>query len=150
MLAMAQFLCTRAEPKLVSRAIPLNISYADSKQYYKPWELLPGDAERIQQQVADTEALIDREIQEFNRRHKTDLQPEERPREKVKDSAAETEGEHHAESSSVPPVAESDSTNPLPPVQAPESGPAPVVAERDPLEENGEVVVEGDEDTVIY
>jgi hypothetical protein len=112
--------------------------------------LLAGDAERIQQQVADAEALIDREIQEFNRRHKTDLQPEQRPREKIEDSAEETEGEHHAESSTVPPVAESDSTNPLPPVQALESGHVPISAERDPLEENGEVVVEGDEDTVIY
>jgi hypothetical protein len=115
--------------------------------------LLPGDAERIKEQIADTEALIEREIQEFNERHKTELQLEERPREEEgKDSAGETEGEHHAESSPVPPVAESDSTNPLPPVQAPapESGQVQVLTERDPLEENGEVVVEGDEDTVIY
>jgi hypothetical protein len=150
---MAQFLCTRSEPKLVSEEFHLNTSYANSNQYYKPWELLPGDAERIQQQIADTEALIDREIQEFNQRNKTDLQPEERPRGNMKDSAAETEGEHHAESSPippVPPVAQSDSTNPLPPVQATESAPVTVLAERDPLEENGEVVVEGDEDTVIY
>ncbi len=63
-----------------------------------------------------------------------------------------TEGEHHAESSPVPRVAESDSTNPLPTVQAqaPESSQVHILAERDPLEENGEVVVEGDEDTVIY
>ena len=116
--------------------------------------MLPGDAERIKEQIADTEALIEREILEFNKRHKTELKPEERPREEeAKDEAEETEGEHHAESSPVPPVAESDSTNPLPPVQAqaPESGSdVHVLAERDPLEENGEVVVEGDEDTVIY
>lgn len=116
--------------------------------------MLPGDAERIKVQIADTEALIEREIQEFNKRHKTQLQPEERPRpeEERKDEAAETEGEHHVESSPVPPVAESDSTNLLPPVQeqAPKSGNDHVTAERDPLEENGEVVVEGDEDTVIY
>jgi hypothetical protein len=117
--------------------------------------LLPGDAERIKEQKADTEALIESEIQEFNRRHKTELQPEERPREEeAKNEAAETEGEHHAESSLVPRVAESDSTNPLPTVQAqapaPGSAQGQVLAERDPLEENGEVVVEGDEDTVIY
>lgn len=154
MLAMAQFLCTKSEPKLVSPAPLSTFSALTPKQYYKPWELLPGDAERIKEQITDTEALIEREIQEFNKRHKTQLLPEERPREEeAKDEAAETEGEHHAESSPVPPVAESDSTNPLPPVQAqaPQSGSdVHVLAERDPLEENGEVVVEGDEDTVIY
>lgn len=122
--------------------------------------MLPGDAEQIQQQIADVEALIDREIQEFNRRHKTELRAEERPREMMEDSAAETEGEHHAQSSPVPvPLvasSDSESTNPILPVQAPvpASSPIPVpvsvTAERDPLEENGEVVVEGDEDTVIY
>lgn len=157
MLAMAQFLCTKSEPKLVSIFPAIHVFSADSLQYYKPWELLPGDAERIKEQIADTEALIEREILEFNRRHMTELQPEGRPREEeAKNEAAETEGEHHAESSPVPRVAESDTTNPLlPTVQA--QAPAPeraqegqVLAERDPLEENGEVVVEGDEDTVIY
>ena len=116
--------------------------------------MLPGDAERIKEQIADTEALIEREIQEFNKRHKTQLRPEERRRseEETKDETAETEGEHHEESSPLPPVAESDSTNPLLPVQeqALESGNDHATTERDPLEENGEVVVEGDEDTVIY
>lgn len=122
-------------------------------QYYKPWELLPGDAEQIKTQIVDTEALIGREIQEFNSRHKTDLQQEERPKEDEKKAeTAETEGEHHAESSPVPPVAKSDTTNPLPTIQAqaPESSQIHNVAEKDSLEENGEVVVEGDEDTVIY
>jgi len=59
-------------------------------------------------------------------------------------------GEHHADSSPVPTVAESDSTNPLPSTQVPESARAHISADRDPLEENGEVIVEGDEDTVIY
>jgi hypothetical protein len=71
---------------------------------------------------------------------------EERPREEeTKDEVAETEGEHHAESSPVPPVArESDSTNPLPSVQeqAPKSENDYATAEKDMLEENGKVVVE--------
>jgi hypothetical protein len=115
--------------------------------------LLPVEAEQVKEQIADTEALIEREIQEFNERHKTELRPEERPKEdERRDSARETEGEHHTESSPVLPVAESDSTNSLPLVQenVRESGNDHVTVERDPLEENGEVVVEGDEDTVIY
>jgi hypothetical protein len=115
---------------------------------------MPKDDERIKEQISDTKALIEREIQEFNKRHKTQLLAEECPRkEEAKDEAVETEGDHHAESSPVPPVAqESDSTNPLPSMQeqAPKSGNDYATAEKDMLEENGEVVVEGDEDTVIY
>ena len=152
---MAQFLCTKSEPKLVSQAFAFIYPALTQEQYYKPWELLPGDAERIKAQVADTEALIQREIQDFNRLHKTESQSEERPREDARkeEETAETEGEHHAESSPVPHVDESDTTNPLLPTvkaQAPESGQVHNVAEKDSLEENGEVVVEGDEDTVIY
>jgi hypothetical protein len=123
--------------------------------------LLPGDAERIKEQIADTEALIEREIQEFNKRHKTELQSEEPPGDEVaKNEVTGIQGEHHAESPPVRRVAESDSTNSLPtaqahdlaptPTQAPESFQRPTLPEKDPSEENGEVVVEGDEDTVIY
>jgi hypothetical protein len=59
-------------------------------------------------------------------------------------------GEHCVESSSDPSVAVAESTNPSPLEQAPEPTSLHVSNERDALEESGEVVVEGDEDTVIY
>ena len=63
-------------------------------------------------------------------------------------------GEHHTESTPVPHPATSDTTNPLPSaqaqVQAPDSGRVNKSVERVSEEDNGEVIVEGDEDTVIY
>jgi len=128
MLAMAQFLCTKTEPKL----------------YYKPWELLPGDEDRIKKQVAEAEALIEREVQEFKQRHNIKETPADKPSE-------ETVGEHQVESSSVPAVAVAatvtDSTNPNAHAQL--SQPSSHM-ERDPSDENGEVLVEAEEDMVIY
>ncbi len=112
--------------------------------------MLPGDAERIKEQIADTEALIEREVREFKNSHNIETEPEEKSADKPDGLGEETAGEHHAESSPVPLLPKSDSTNILPPVQASEPSPTHVIAERDSLEENGEVVVEGDEDTVIY
>jgi hypothetical protein len=63
-------------------------------------------------------------------------------------------GEHHTESTPVPHPAASDTTNPLSfaqaQVQAPDSGRINKSVERVSEEDNGEVIVEGDEDTVIY
>ena len=39
-------------------------------QYYKPWELLPDEGDRIEKQIADTEAQINRELAEFEERRK--------------------------------------------------------------------------------
>ncbi|KAF2233492.1 hypothetical protein EV356DRAFT_503575 [Viridothelium virens] len=49
MLAMARFLHTESEPKL----------------YYKPWELRLEEEDRINQQIADAEAQISREVLNF-------------------------------------------------------------------------------------
>ena len=38
-----------------------------SEQYYKPWELLPEESERIKIQIEDAEALVTREEEEFYR-----------------------------------------------------------------------------------
>ena len=104
--------------------------------------------ERIKEQIANTEALIEQEVKEFKTLHGIEPLPEDRS---TGDTAVEeTVGEHHTDSSPVIPVAESDSTNPLSSTQVPESGRTQTSAERDPLEENGEVIFEGDEDTVIY
>lgn len=96
---------------------------------------------------------MDREVRDFKERHGLHLPQEIHPAEKDSGSAEETVGEHQTEPSPVPPVAGSDptdATNPLPSAQAPDPGNVQVLAEKDPLEENGEVIVEGDEDTVIY
>jgi hypothetical protein len=107
--------------------------------------LLPRDEDHIKKQIADAEALIDRELEEFQARH---------PREEGRDSSAEsktngtskeTVGEPQTESPSVSNV---DTTN-ISPAQAPQSD--QVTAEKQAQEEhNGEVVLENEEDTVIY
>jgi hypothetical protein len=66
MLAMAQFLHTKTEPKLVSNEANPIWPSPDLLQYYKPWRLLPGDDEKLKEQIADAEAIVDREVREFN------------------------------------------------------------------------------------
>ncbi|KAH8770241.1 pinin/SDK/memA/ protein conserved region-domain-containing protein [Hyaloscypha sp. PMI_1271] len=129
MLAMAQFLSTKAEPKL----------------YYKPWELLPRDEDRIRKQIVDAEALIEREVDEFYTRHPKENGRDSSAESKTNGASKETVGEPQLESPSVSNV---DTTN-LSPVQAPQS--EKVKAEKQAQEEhNGEVVLENEEDTVIY
>lgn len=127
MLAMANFLCTKSQPKI----------------YYKPWEILPSEADRIKEQIAEAEAFIEREVTEFEKRYpKIDAISE---RENT-NTSKETVGEPQAEPTSVSNVS-IDTTNP--PVQEPRS--ERVTTERTtPEENNGEVVVEAEEDTVIY
>ncbi|GIZ45462.1 hypothetical protein CKM354_000862700 [Cercospora kikuchii] len=49
MLSKANFLQTRAEPKL----------------YYRPWDLLPDEEDLVEQQIKDAQAQIDRELVEW-------------------------------------------------------------------------------------
>ncbi|KAF2205238.1 hypothetical protein GQ43DRAFT_386126 [Delitschia confertaspora ATCC 74209] len=51
MLAMAHSLRTQSEPRI----------------YYKPWELTAEQEEQIVEQVAETQDIIDREVEEFNK-----------------------------------------------------------------------------------
>ncbi|KAH9204333.1 pinin/SDK/memA/ protein conserved region-domain-containing protein [Leptodontidium sp. 2 PMI_412] len=128
LLAMANFLCTKAEPKI----------------YYKPWELLPRDEERIKTQIKEAEAIIERETSQFDSRYPN--RPGKKEKEERSNSTSkETVGEPQAESPSVSKV--DDTTNS--PVQIPQS--EQHKAEKQAQEEhNGEVVVENAEDTVIY
>lgn len=130
MLAMAHFLCTKTEPKV----------------YYKPWELLPRDEERIKSQIAEAEALINQEEKEFKARHSTltdsPISKDNEKQKKANNTSDEMVGELLAEPPSAT-TKELDTTN----KQAPESGETAKVS----LElHNGEVVVENEEDTVIY
>ncbi|KAL3419161.1 nuclear protein [Phlyctema vagabunda] len=127
-LAMAHFLCTKTEPKL----------------YYKPWELLPGDEERINSQIADAKAIAEREVADFRARHPppaTTTGEADDTATITNSTSKETVGEPLAETPSAPDV--KDTTN----IQAPASAEAD--KELSDIH-NGEVVVEAEEDTVIY
>ncbi|TVY93289.1 hypothetical protein LAWI1_G000684 [Lachnellula willkommii] len=128
MLAMANSLTTNAEPKL----------------YYKPWELLPREEERIKEQIAEAEALIAREVDEFYARYPKAHVEESSAKEKANITSKETVGEPRTESPSVSKAV--DTTNDTPVTQSDQ-----VTAEKQSMEEHiGEVVVENEEDTVIY
>ncbi|KAG4411563.1 hypothetical protein IFR04_015302 [Cadophora malorum] len=128
LLAMAHFLCTKSEPKI----------------YYKPWELLPRDEERIKSQIREAEATIERETSQFDLRHPNRPGRTEKE-ERSNSTSKETVGEPQAESPSVSKVADTTNSH----VQIPQS--EQNETEKQAQEEhNGEVVVENDEDTVIY
>lgn len=129
-------------------------------QYYKPWELQPAQEELIKQQLSDTQAQIDHEVAEFARRH---------PRTSDDGSGLEKEGavpNGKSENRPVgeqdavsPPISNSlsntndvsadvDTTNTSSTVQAShDQNSSPVTAQE---EHNGEVLMENDEDAVIY
>jgi len=131
-LAIAQFLSTKAQPKL----------------YYLPWKLGPEDEERIKSQIAEAEALIEREVAEFHAQHPKEKTQEKTETEETNGTSEETVGEPATESPSVPTLALLvDTTNR--PAQARQSD--QTKTDKHALEEhNGEVVVENEEDTVIY
>ena len=107
--------------------------------------MLPRDEDQIKKQISDAEALIKREVDEFYTRHPKEDVEDPSARSKTNGTSKETVGEPQLESPSVPNV---DTTN-ISPVQAPQSD--EVKAEKQAQEEhNGEVVLENEEDTVIY
>lgn len=155
MLARAHFLSTKTEPKLVCATNPIYYMLsANMPQYYKPWEPLPEEVDRIKQQISEVEALIKRELDEFDKSH-----PEEPSKEaptleeeKIDTSSKETVGEPHTESPpisnvDVEPVKPIEPTNPH--VQTPQPDQS-ATGEHSSGEHNGEVLVEAEEDTVIY
>jgi L-lactate utilization protein LutC len=111
--------------------------------------LLLGDAERIAEQITNTERIIHHEVQEFEKRHHVEQREEENKVGITHSEAGAAEGGQHMESSS-PRVDESGTMYPTSSISAPESSHGHIAVEKDSLEENGEVVVERDEDTVIY
>ncbi|RDW59463.1 hypothetical protein BP6252_12550 [Coleophoma cylindrospora] len=132
MLAMAHFLCTKAEPKL----------------YYKPWEMLPGDEERIKAQIDEAEATIAREVDDFRNRHPK-IEEASATDEQMRESASqEAVGEPHTESASVSQEVVNPATTTTTDAQVSASAEE---ARNEAFElHNGEVVVEAEEDTVIY
>ncbi|SLM37632.1 Pinin/SDK/MemA protein [Lasallia pustulata] len=142
MLAASQFLQTEAEPKL----------------YYKPWELLPGDVVKITSQIEETEAVIEREISELDSRpengedltHDTDENPVAEPTE-ITTNAPETVGQEVKSAESSLPTTNPDTNSIISLV--PENSHVSAAAPEAPKENGddaGEVVLEAEEDTVIY
>lgn len=148
LLSRAHFLSTKTEPKLVCANNPSNYMLsADHLQYYKPWEPLPEEEIRIKRQISEIEALIKRELEEFNNSHPEESSKEAPiPEEKIDSSSKETVGEPHIE---PPPISNADVDPPNPPTKPPQPDQS-ATGEHSLEEHNGEVVVEADEDTVIY
>jgi hypothetical protein len=108
--------------------------------------------------------LIEREVQDFRQRHNIPREKDDVPMAEDGDSqnhkidndndrAEETVGEHLAESTPEAPPAANDTTNPPPTTTLPaaeDQGGSKTSPERDLQDDSGEVIVEGDEDTVIY
>ncbi|CAF9934158.1 MAG: hypothetical protein ALECFALPRED_005873 [Alectoria fallacina] len=146
MLAQAHFLQTRSEPRL----------------YYKPWELSPSDEQKIKAQVEAVEESIEREAKQWDidnvatndEAHPPtngDADPPETQEEdaRVVDTVgAATNGEDP----SSPKLSEDTNVNDT--IASMDSGEKEMPAE--PSEaakdhgDNGEELVEGEEDTVIY
>lgn len=127
---MANSLSTKTEPKLVYCTVTYQISKLISLKYYKPWQLQTGQEERIKNQIAEAEALIEREVADFEARHPKEATPGKIEAEDTNGTSKETAGEPATESPSVLSLAPTDTTN------------VPAQAEKPALEEhNGEVVV---------
>ncbi|KAK3667723.1 hypothetical protein LTR22_001538 [Elasticomyces elasticus] len=148
-LKMANFLQTSSEPKL----------------YYKPWELRPDEEDRIEQQLKEAEALIERELAAFEGRtvrvieethEDRDVEPKEVNGHSEEALAADVQAEAEPELATAQPTANAEldttandevgdidkATTPLPEVVA--------ATEQKQEDDDGDHVVEGDEDTVIY
>lgn len=100
----------------------------------------PEDGERIKIQIAETEDIIEQELAVYEGREPKERKPIEA--ETTNNTSKETLGEPQTES---PSAANTDTTND---VQEPES--VPDTKGHVQEEHNGEVVVENEEDTVIY
>lgn len=176
LVAMAHFLKTRTEPALVcesSRRSCDSIADGGMIQYYKPWQLRPGDDAVIREQVKDAEATVAREVADFDSRYP----PEAFVREDLKPASTEEQPKQQDTSEQQP---ESRSDHPSAPEPQPESrepqettdmvGAQTNTEQREPVRtdtpangadeaahqqsdahhDDGGEVVEDKEDTVIY
>ncbi|KAL9135581.1 MAG: hypothetical protein Q9175_003230 [Cornicularia normoerica] len=146
MLAQAHFLRTRSEPRL----------------YYKPWELSPGDEEKIKVQVEEAKQSIEREATQWDidTVATNDEAPPstnggaDPPETKEEDAqvvdtvGAATNGEEPSNPKRSEDTNMNDTVASIGPGEK-EMPDEPSEAIKD-LGDNGEEVVEGEEDTVIY
>ncbi|KAI9851222.1 MAG: hypothetical protein M1838_004234 [Thelocarpon superellum] len=147
-LAMAHFLQTTTEPRL----------------YYKPWDLLRSDEARIKSQIADAEATIERECHDFETRRRKDTTEAngDVPRATGANGSngvsskksAEPPDKHMVGSETNPPqhpMSEPTDDASKPPRfnKATEITSEPIKEHPDDVD-GGEIVLEAEEDTVIY
>lgn len=126
-------------------------------QYYKPWELLPGDEEKLKAQIEEAEGQVRVETEQWDEEHpiadsefhsNTEPKvpvPEDQEKENSDTVGSITNGENlpipkQSEDTNMNGTAVPD--NEQQPSQPPESS-------KDQGDDGGEVV-EGEEDTVIY
>ncbi|KAK5174528.1 uncharacterized protein LTR77_001608 [Saxophila tyrrhenica] len=162
MLDRANFLVTVAEPRV----------------HYRPWDLRPEEEDRIEQQIVDTQALIDREVEAFEAQRPggnidgdgMDVQASQRPATEAvmngspadavlpADAKMEDAEEDSAKSASANTnKAEETNEADIQPAEVPDSndvtnatsnGDANTDIKED--DKDDDHIVEGDEDTVIY
>lgn len=131
-------------------------------QYYKPWELLPGDEDKIKSQVQEAEEKIEREAAEWDAENaaKNDEPPptanEHSPGPKEENVGDMVGSAVHEEQPSSPKPSEDTNMNVVvAAIAATATSDAqsktnePPEAAKDQGDDGGEVV-EGEEDTVIY
>jgi hypothetical protein len=169
MLAQANFLQTTTEPRLVSRAVGgFKLCVLRHLQFYKPWDVLPEQKDRIDRQIEDAQASVDEEADDFERSRAEEDIPA--PTSAAPDAVMEDNGTEDTktvgseESAAHVELADSHAhkngdTNLAPPNissngSAEENHGAPVRSSdlaKEVAEENqGETVVEAAEDTIIY
>lgn len=178
LLDIANMLQTKAEPKLVRNPRGSHTTAADVPQYYRPWDLLPEEETQIEDQLAAVRTQVDEELAAFAVEKKKRLAAlegttdEEKPIGKQEPSAAEAasgDSEKTAKTSadSEPALKSADPDN----HSTNEGKPTEVVAiseeqskaniertedvvmndeKKEEADDDGEQVVEGDEDNVIY
>ncbi|POR34083.1 Uncharacterized protein TPAR_05745, partial [Tolypocladium paradoxum] len=129
-LKLAQFLRTRCKPEL----------------YYLPWKPTPREEDTIDDQIRNTKAAIARELEDFKSRRESHLR---RYGPRRESDASRTE---------QPPVpaAKPEASPPRPAADAGSAEQQPVTAHHDPHghhdphDDSGDILVEAEEDMVIY
>jgi hypothetical protein len=151
MLHLAHFLCTKTEPRL----------------YYKPWEMNSEDEDRIDDQIAEARATIQRELDEYEDRQEQERTRERRatPDESTYRSAAQPRPAHnkntngggaHVQDQEMQDQHREDTKDQPTGLQHAEepamdtASPKPEADADEPLKDADEEVVEAAEDTVIY
>ena len=127
-----------------------------STQFYLPWELTADQEDRVKDQIRDAEDLAERESREFKQRREQRLKDlglrsgsSPAPVDEAAEGARETEEADSARTvgkvDSDPHPSQPESTNEDASAQPSKAG----GTDKDP-DEAGDVMVEGDEDTLIY
>ncbi|GME49540.1 Pinin/SDK/MemA protein [Neofusicoccum parvum] len=128
LLAMAHFLQTKTEPKL----------------YYKPWELRSEEEDLIKSQIEQAEATIERELADFGMQK--DMEQEQEQEQGDKNGTPDKKADAEAQK-------DEDMVKSIPQTDIQENGHSTKdhdAKSKEHGDDNGEEVLEAEEDTVIY